>query len=171
MKTPKVTSIEREVALRPKSMDKFMHELDHLFEEVRMRAFELFEERGRKDGFDVDDWLKAEMELIEPVKVEVSDKEGKLLIRAEVKGFKPDEIEVNLEPEVLTIKAEHTRETENKEKGVEYTESSAKSIFRRIHLPATVSLKNAKAVLKGGMLEISAPTAEEAERKLVVAAA
>lgn len=36
-----------------------------LEEDVRSRAFELYEKRGREDGHEVDDWLSAEAELIE----------------------------------------------------------------------------------------------------------
>jgi Protein of unknown function (DUF2934) len=32
-------------------------------EQVRRRAFELYEQRGRVDGQDLDDWLQAESEL------------------------------------------------------------------------------------------------------------
>ena len=32
-------------------------------EQVRRRAFELYEQRGREDGHDLDDWLQAESEL------------------------------------------------------------------------------------------------------------
>src|SRR5215472_15105730 len=31
---------------------------------IRVRAYQLFEERGRHDGYDVEDWLQAEAELI-----------------------------------------------------------------------------------------------------------
>jgi DUF2934 family protein len=34
-----------------------------LEEKIRLRAYTLFEERGREDGHDVDDWLRAEAEL------------------------------------------------------------------------------------------------------------
>ena len=34
-----------------------------LDEEIRRRAYELYEKRGRDDGHDVDDWLRAEAEL------------------------------------------------------------------------------------------------------------
>jgi hypothetical protein len=30
---------------------------------IALRAYELFEERGREPGLDVDDWLRAEREL------------------------------------------------------------------------------------------------------------
>ncbi len=34
------------------------------FEEaIRRRAYELYEQRGRKDGHDMDDWLRAESEV------------------------------------------------------------------------------------------------------------
>jgi hypothetical protein len=32
--------------------------------EIRRRAYELYEQRGKEDGRDVDDWLQAESELI-----------------------------------------------------------------------------------------------------------
>ncbi len=35
----------------------------NLEEKIRLRAYTLYEERGREDGHDVDDWLRAEAEL------------------------------------------------------------------------------------------------------------
>ncbi len=35
----------------------------NLEEEIRRRAFEIYVERGREDGHDLDDWLNAEAEL------------------------------------------------------------------------------------------------------------
>jgi len=35
-----------------------------LQEQVRRRAFEIYEQRGRKDGRDVEDWLQAEAEVL-----------------------------------------------------------------------------------------------------------
>jgi DUF2934 family protein len=36
----------------------------NLEEEIRRRAYEIYEERGREDGHDLDDWLRAEAEVI-----------------------------------------------------------------------------------------------------------
>ena len=33
-------------------------------DQIAARAYELFEQRGRVDGFDKDDWLQAEQELL-----------------------------------------------------------------------------------------------------------
>lgn len=35
-------------------------------EEIARRAYELFKDRGRVDGHDLDDWLQAERELRSP---------------------------------------------------------------------------------------------------------
>lgn len=35
-----------------------------LEEKIRCRAYELYEQRGRLDGNDFDDWLQAETELL-----------------------------------------------------------------------------------------------------------
>lgn len=37
---------------------------DLLHEQIRIRAFKLYELRGREDGHDLDDWLQAESELV-----------------------------------------------------------------------------------------------------------
>ena len=41
-------------------------------EQVRRRAFELYEQRGREDGHDLEDWLQAEAELVQPRKKAVA---------------------------------------------------------------------------------------------------
>lgn len=35
-------------------------------EMVRARAYELYEQRGREDGHDMEDWLQAEAEITQP---------------------------------------------------------------------------------------------------------
>jgi len=38
-------------------------------DEIRRRAWMLYEQRGREDGHDIEDWLRAEAELIaQPMK-------------------------------------------------------------------------------------------------------
>jgi hypothetical protein len=38
------------------------HELEH---QIRQRAHELYEARGREDGHELDDWLRAEEEIMQ----------------------------------------------------------------------------------------------------------
>ncbi len=41
-------------------------------EQIRQRAYELYELRGREDGHDLDDWLKAELEVKERARAAVA---------------------------------------------------------------------------------------------------
>ncbi len=44
----------------PATVTSEPHELEH---QIRLRAHELYEARGREDGHDRDDWLRAEEEI------------------------------------------------------------------------------------------------------------
>ena len=44
----------------PATVTSEPHELEY---EIRLRAQELYEERGREDGHELDDWLRAEQEI------------------------------------------------------------------------------------------------------------
>ena len=37
-----------------------------LHEQIRRRAYELYEQRGREEGYDLRDWLQAESEVTYP---------------------------------------------------------------------------------------------------------
>jgi len=55
-------------ALKPPSKPKITAQVaessKELEAQIRIRAYELYEERGREDGRELDDWLKAEAELV-----------------------------------------------------------------------------------------------------------
>jgi hypothetical protein len=42
---------------------------------IRRRAYELFEQRGRQPGHDVEDWLQAEQELIQQMSTRLEGNE------------------------------------------------------------------------------------------------
>jgi outer membrane protein TolC len=42
-------------------------ETEELHERIAQRAYQLYETRGRVDGYDVQDWLRAEQELFSQV--------------------------------------------------------------------------------------------------------
>ena len=44
----------------PATVTSEPHELEH---EIRLRAHQLYVARGREDGHDLDDWLRAEVEI------------------------------------------------------------------------------------------------------------
>ena len=64
-----VSSVTGRVALLAMWQNTLFGRLDASFhgieERIRLRAYELYEQRGRRDGHAVEDWLRAEAELTE----------------------------------------------------------------------------------------------------------
>jgi Protein of unknown function (DUF2934) len=53
--------MEKEVTKKqPTSVTSDQQELEH---QIRLRAQELYEARGREDGHELDDWLRAEKDI------------------------------------------------------------------------------------------------------------
>ena len=47
----------------PKKLPTAINEPQELENQIRERAYELYEERGREDGHDEEDWLRAKEEI------------------------------------------------------------------------------------------------------------
>ena len=55
--------MDKEVTKKqPTSVTSDQQELEH---QIRLRAQELYEARGREDGHELDDWLRAEAEIMQ----------------------------------------------------------------------------------------------------------
>jgi hypothetical protein len=48
-----------------KPLSKTVSEPKQLEDQIPERAYQLYEERGREDGHDAEDWLRAEKEMTE----------------------------------------------------------------------------------------------------------
>ena len=99
--------------------------------------------------------------------VDVIDRDEEVLVRAEVPGYKKDDIEVSVSNSTLTIKGE-TQTEQKEEKGDYYrSEISRGSFSRVIALPAEVDESRAKASMKDGMLELTLPKIEKSKRRTI----
>jgi hypothetical protein len=54
---------ERSTIPNSATESEVMRSANGLQEQVRCRAYELYEQRGKEDGHEIDDWLQAESEL------------------------------------------------------------------------------------------------------------
>lgn len=133
-------------------------ETNALAETIARRAFEIFQCRGRADGNDLDDWLRAEAELFHPAHVYVYESGDTLRVSAEVPGFAAEELLVSIEPRRLTITGKRTTNHRTARK-VLYCEACADRVFRALGLPVEVDPKEATAALNNGILELAMPKA------------
>ncbi len=167
MKPATAPAPAKEITTKPRSVSDFWADFSRLMKQIEQRAYQLFEWRGRGDGHDLEDWFTAEREFLKPVPLEIEEKDDALLISAQLPGFLPEELEINLEPETLTIKGFQKKESEKRGKKTYYTEKQTKQVLRQISLPLSVVPGNAKATLKDGVLTITAPKAEEEKAKAI----
>jgi HSP20 family protein len=119
----------------------------------------------------LDDWLRAESEILQPVHLEVAETDEALTVRAEVPGFATDELDINVEPRRLTIAGKHESKEETTKGKTIYSERSAKEILRSFDLPTEVDTSKATATLKDGILNIELPKAAQAKTVRVEAKA
>jgi HSP20 family protein len=142
-------------------------EIDRMQDRILRRAYEIFSENGGIFGRDMDDWLQAERELVWKPAVELTEKDDAFCLEVAAPGVDPKEIDVEVAPEDILIRADVHHEHKEK-KGEVYTcEFAHGNLFRSIHLPKKIDPEKVKAEFKNGMLTLNAPVAEEARAKKV----
>lgn len=99
--------------------------------------------------------------------VDVSERDGKLVVSASLPGFKNDEIDVQVHGGVLTVKGERKQESEEKTEKFYRRERSWGSVSRSVTLPAKVDETAVDAELKNGVLTVSLPLLEQRAPKSI----
>lgn len=99
--------------------------------------------------------------------VDVSETEADLVIRAELPGLSQDNIELNLQDNVLTLKGAKQQEKKEDEENFHRVERSYGTFSRSFTLPINVNPEAVAATFKNGILVITLPKAEEARLKKI----
>jgi HSP20 family protein len=150
------------VPVKQRPSDPF-EDFDRMYDSITRRAFELFEDGGRWFGRDLDDWLRAEAEILHPVPLEMRETDGEFSVRAEVPGFNAKDIEISVEPRCLKIAGKRETKEEEKEGKTIRSEWCADQILRAVDLPADVDTAKVSASLKDGILTVELPKAAHAK--------
>jgi HSP20 family protein len=161
------TAVQR--ASEPKSSPKIVKfeslvdRMDSIFNDIAHRAYQIFEGNGRRNGHDVEDWFKAERELLAPVNIELNETDKAIEIKAEVLGFNEKELEIGVEPTQVTITGKHETNKEETKGQTVYAETMACDLLRVIALPSEVDTAKVTASVKNGVLNITMPKAAKAQ--------
>jgi HSP20 family protein len=131
----------------------------NLLDDVRNRAFELFQRRGGVPGNDMDDWLTAEREIFQVPRMEIAENEGEYQIQLGVPGFDAKDIRVAALPDALIVEGEAEHEYRSMEGNVRVSEFGERKLFRHIPLPEPVDVDHVSATLDEGLLRLRAAKA------------
>ena len=99
--------------------------------------------------------------------VDVSETKNDVVVKAELPGMDPKDIEVTLSDGHLMIKGQKKHEKEEKDEDYHFVERSYGSFVRAVHLPKEVKHDKISASYKNGVLKVVLPKSEEAKTKEV----
>jgi len=95
------------------------------------------------------DWVPA---------VDIVEEKDRFMLRADAPGVKPEDIEVNMENEVLTIAGQRSEaQNEALDDGMRRVERIGGRFYRRFSLPDTANSDEVSATSRDGVLEVSIP--------------
>ncbi|MEJ0006525.1 MAG: Hsp20/alpha crystallin family protein [Steroidobacteraceae bacterium] len=104
--------------------------------------------------------------------VDVHEETERYVVRADLPGVSPDDIEITADAGVLTIKGERKASAEKAENSYQRVERVAGNFVRRFTLPEAAQTDAIKATHVNGVLELSIPKQAKPEvRRIKVEAA
>ena len=131
------------------------------------RAHEIFRTNGGIFGRDLDDWLQAERELVWKPSIELDEKNNEFRLRVAVPGVDPKDIDIEVTPEDILVKADLHHEHKEEKEEVYTCEFASGNLFRSVHLPKKIDPDKVKAEFKNGIVSLKAPVAEAARAREV----
>ena len=130
--------------------DAFMQHFDTLRDDIA-QMFNRWPALDRDTG----------QELTAVYPVDVYEQNNKIVVDAELPGFKKEEIDVSFENDLLHISAEHKTEKKNGKSHIR--ERRYKRIERQFKLPTSIQDGNIKAKYKDGILHLEMPKSKKAK--------
>jgi HSP20 family protein len=119
------------------------------------RLWRNFSSGGGEEG-DVENWA---------IPLDVAQEGDNIIVKASVPGVKPEDIDVSIENDVLTIKGQTKEEREQREGNYLMRERRSGSFYRALRLPDTVDSDKAQPHYENGVLSITFPRLESKRAK------
>jgi len=101
-----------------------------------------------ENGHSVADWVPA---------VDIVEEQDRFLLRADVPGVKPEDIDVSMENGILSVSGQRQEEHAEETGGVRRLERINGRFYRRFSLPDTANADKISAKSKDGILEVIIP--------------
>jgi HSP20 family protein len=104
--------------------------------------------------------------------VDIFENKDQIVLEAELAGMRPEDVNISIENNVLTIHGERKFEKKDEQDNFHRVERSYGSFTRSFTLPPTVAAENANAEFENGVLRLTLAKREEAKpRRIEIKAA
>jgi HSP20 family protein len=94
-----------------------------------------------------------------PLDIYQTDKD--VIVKASIPGYKPEEVDITVSGDTLTIKAEHKEEKETKEGEYMLKERQYGTFTRTVTIPVDIQSDKSEASFEDGVLTLQLPKSEE----------
>jgi HSP20 family protein len=137
----------------------------HDLASFQSRMNRLFDEtfRGQRGGSE-DDWALGGTWA--PA-VDIFEHEGNIVLKAELPGVDPKDVDIRVENNVLSLRGERKFESEVNKESCHRVERAYGSFSRSFTLPNVVDTANIKADYRDGVLQVTLPQKAEAKPKQI----
>ena len=99
--------------------------------------------------------------------IEVQQRPGELVVRADMPGLRPEDINVTVDKGALTISGERREQHREEREDFIRSEVSYGTFFRTIPLPEGADENRVSAILRNGVLEITVPVSDREQGRRV----
>jgi HSP20 family protein len=99
--------------------------------------------------------------------IDLAETDKELVVTAAVPGLKPDDLKITVTGNTLEISAQTTSEQERKDATYHLRERSMTSFSRAVALPKEVVADKAKAEFENGVVTLTLPKVESAQRRSI----
>jgi HSP20 family protein len=99
--------------------------------------------------------------------VDIFEQEGSIVLKAELPGVDPKDVDIRVENNTLTLRGERRFDNEVKRESYHRVERSYGAFTRSFSLPNMVDVEKIKAEYKDGVLRVTLPKKEEAKPKQI----
>lgn len=112
-------------------------------------------------------WMAPYWDTRVAMPLDIEENEDSYVITASVPGFGPEDLQIEIKDEVLSIRAKHQGEDEQEREGWHLRERYMGAVERKLHLSKDVNVEAIEADLEHGVLTLTLPKVEEAQPKLI----
>ncbi len=137
--------------------NNFFTTFDHIQKMIRDRAYHIFHNRAPDQGDEISDWLNAESELLTDIDLTLQDDKDQVVIRGNLKGFRPKEIEVRVKDGLFQITGVHAEENSSTKKGETKITTQQVNFCRLFNLPDSVDADKMEVKIKSGKFTARIP--------------
>ena len=101
------------------------------------------------------------------ISLDVVQRADEIIVKASVPGVKPDTIDLAIEDNILTLRADRKPDFEDEQSIYLVRERPTGSFYRALRLPETIDTNKVQSTYENGILTIILPKAEEKKKKQI----